>query len=109
MACATITNAPTPIGGCAIGFSNTFSFPVSLPFDLSSLGFTGCDLNQSNEIFGLPWTVSPGQDPQFAQAIPALTSALGVHLFVQAYAFAPGENPAQVVVSNGLDWQLGNY
>ena len=33
---------------------------------------------------------------------------LGVHIYLQAYAFAPGVNPLQIVISYGIDWLLGN-
>jgi hypothetical protein len=35
-------------------------------------------------------------------------SFIGTHVYMPAYAFAPGANPAQLVLSNGIDWLLGD-
>lgn len=29
-------------------------------------------------------------------------------VYIQAYCFAPGVNPLQVIVSNGIDWLIGD-
>ena len=34
---------------------------------------------------------------------------LGVHIYLQAYAFAPGVNPLQIIISNGVHWVLGEH
>ena len=44
----------------------------------------------------------------FSLAIPNVPSLLGAHLYIQAYAFAPGVNPLQIIISNGIDWMFGN-
>ena len=45
---------------------------------------------------------------QFDAAIPFNTALLDQHVYIQAYAFAPGVNSSQVVTSNGIDWLIGN-
>ncbi|MFT4543438.1 MAG: hypothetical protein ACI835_005910, partial [Planctomycetota bacterium] len=30
------------------------------------------------------------------------------NVYLQAYCFAPSENQLQIVVSNGIDWLIGN-
>lgn len=104
---ATITNAPTVLAGVAMGWSNTFAFPVALPFGLSGIGMPGCDLLQSNQIFGLAATVTP-LGLSFSTAIPNQVNLVGSHAYIQAYAFAPGQNALQIIASNGIDWQLGD-
>ena len=45
---------------------------------------------------------------QFDAASPFNTALLDQHVYIQAYAFAPGVNSSQVVTSNGIDWLIGN-
>ena len=35
-------------------------------------------------------------------------SLIGVPLYLQGWAPAPGANPAGVIVSNGIEWFIGN-
>ena len=105
-----IPSVPVPLGGVTIGFSDTFygGLPL-LPISLAAAGMPGCELLQSNDIFGLP--VAPGSSPgtwDFALPIPANTNLLSTHVYLQAFAGAPGYNAAQFVVSNGVDWLIGN-
>ena len=81
---------------------------MTLPFELSGIGMPGCYLHQSNEIFGLPVTPVTASTLQFDAAIPLNTALLTQHFYIQAYAFAPGANAAQVVTSNGIAWTIGN-
>ncbi len=106
---ATITNAPTSVGGVSMGLSDTYlgGLPI-LPLDLTSIGMAGCELLQSNELFGLPVTPLTSSTMQFDQAIPNQGALLGVHVYLQAYCLAPGENPLQIIASNGIDWLIGN-
>ena len=41
-------------------------------------------------------------------AIPSAPNLLGLHVYIQAYALAPGANPLQIIISNGIDWVIGN-
>jgi hypothetical protein len=45
---------------------------------------------------------------QFDFAIPFAPSLLSAHVYIQAFCIAPGVNPAQAIVSNGIDWLIGN-
>ncbi|MBL8755338.1 MAG: hypothetical protein JNK15_18710 [Planctomycetes bacterium] len=106
-ASATVVNAPTALAGVALGFSNSFAFPISLQFELSGIGMPGCHLLQSNDVFGLgAYATGPGT-LRFDYVIPNFTPLLGSHGYIQSYALAPGVNPLQVVVSNAIDWKIG--
>ncbi|MGB3969887.1 MAG: hypothetical protein WBO45_24345 [Planctomycetota bacterium] len=106
---ATIGAAPTLAAGVAMGWSNTFAFPVTLPFDLGGIGMPGCSLLQSAQIIGLAATPSSPTSLSFTAGIPYVPGLLGVHTYLQAYAFAPGQNPLQAIISNGIDWTVGDY
>jgi hypothetical protein len=108
LATATITNAPTTAGAIAIGFSDQTFGPFALPVALTSIGMPGCNLWQSSEILGLGTSALTAGSLQFALAIPNQSNAVGTHLYLQAYCFAPGANSLQVIASNGIDWLVGN-
>jgi hypothetical protein len=69
----------------------------------------GCDLWQSADILGLGTAPLTPSTLAFSLAIPNQPTLLGFHLYMQAYAFAPGVNPLQIVISNGIDWMFGNF
>ncbi|MAD33419.1 MAG: hypothetical protein CMJ88_06640 [Planctomycetes bacterium] len=106
---AVVTNAPSTVGGVAIGWNNTTlgGLPV-FPLSLAYLGMPGCDLLHSNDLFGLPVTSSTSGTLDFAYAVPTAPGLLGQHVYLQAYCYAPGANPLEVIVSNGVDWLIGN-
>jgi hypothetical protein len=45
---------------------------------------------------------------ELAIPVPATLSLLARHVHLQAYAYAPGQNPAEVTTSNALDWRFGD-
>jgi glycine betaine/choline ABC-type transport system substrate-binding protein len=104
-----ISNAPTSLGGVSVGFSNTFSFPVLLPFELSSVGMPNCYLLQSSDVSGIPAAPVTASTLQFTTAIPYSPALLTQQFYIQAYAFAPGANASQIVTSNGIAWTIGNH
>lgn len=105
---ATVANAPTAIAGVAIGFSNSQAGALVLPYEMTPFGMPGCWLLQSNEVFGLGITPATATTLDFALTLPNQFALLGAHVYLQAYAIAPGANPMQIVVSNGIDWLFGN-
>jgi hypothetical protein len=105
---ALMTNVPTQLAYVAAGWSNTFSWPVALPFDLTQVGLTGCALLQSSDVLGLTLTPSVPGVLCLSLPIPFNPYLLGMRIFLQGYAYAPGLNPASAVLSNGLDWTIGN-
>lgn len=105
---ASIENAPVPVGAVAMGWSDEQFGPFSLPVTLAGVGMPGCSLLQSSEIIDLPVAQTGANSMQFGFAVPDMDSLLGVHVFVQAYALAPNENPAWIIVSNGIDLMFGD-
>lgn len=107
-ASASIENAPTPLTFVAVGWSNQYFGAFALPVSLVSIGMPGCELLQSTEIVG---AFAPSTGPTtaaFSLPIPNVGGLIGAHVYGQAWAFAPGANPANIVISNGLDWRIGN-
>lgn len=107
-ATATITNAPTALAAVALGNSNQFFGPFALPVTLTGIGMTGCDLLQSAEVIGLDATPLTATTLQFSLAIPNDPGLLQAHVYAQGYAIAPNVNPAWIIVSNGIDWTIGD-
>jgi Concanavalin A-like lectin/glucanases superfamily len=105
---AEITNSPTIYAGASMGWSNTSIFPLTLPFELTMVGMPGCYLLQSNQVFGLGTTPGVGGTIQFTYPVPFQPSLLGGHVYLQAYAYAPGANALEFIASNGIDWLIGN-
>jgi len=105
---ATITNVPTPVVGVALGWSNQNVGALALPLTLNAVGMPGCTLLQSADIMGLGTSLLTASTRSFSVAIPSVVNFIGTHIYLQAYAFAPGVNPLQVVISNGIDWHLGD-
>lgn len=104
---AAITSSPSALAFVALGVSNTTFGPFSLPVSLASIGMPGCDLLQSTEVVGEPTTPTGVGTANYSFAIPNNTALIGFHLYLQAWAWAPGANPANIIVSNGLDWRVG--
>lgn len=103
-----IIHSPTALCVVALGLSNA-NMPGlgALPIDLSTIGMNGCTLYQSSEVFGLATQPSSVPFLGISWAGPALpTGALGLHLFAQAFSFAPGANTLGVISSNGIDWTI---
>jgi len=106
----TISNTPTPLCVVAMGWSNTTMAGLgALPFDLSAIGMAGCQLWQSNEVFGLSTQFS-GQVfvVNWSIAVPNNQAPVSAHLYMQAFSLAPGANALEVIASNGIDWLIGD-
>ena len=108
---ALLAFAPVNLGYVALGFSNTVYNGIPLPLDLASLGLPGCLQLQSSDAIGLPvLAAGPGNATvQFNLAIPDSVIWWDVTLYLQAIAPAPGANPAEHIVSNGIEWTIGNF
>lgn len=105
---ATVVNAPTLVAAVALGASDQFLGAVPLPLALDGLGMTGCSLLQSTELVPLPLTPLSQNSLALSVPVPATLSLLGARVYLQAFAYAPGQNPAAMVLSNGIAWTLGN-
>ena len=104
---AAVNNVPSPFAFVALGGSRTAIGPFPLPLSLSGFGMPGCDLLQSFDA-SLPTAPTGPGTATFSLPIPNLPNLMGLHLYLQGWAIAPGVNPASVIVSNGIDWGVGN-
>ena len=105
-----LTNVPTPpsIAFVALGWSKTITGTFPLPLPLDSFGMPGCVLLQSSDAAAEPTTITGPGTATFSLPLPNWGSLIGVPLYLQGWAPAPGANPAGVIVSNGIEWFIGN-
>jgi hypothetical protein len=103
-----LANVPTSFAYVAIGWSRTMIGPFALPFPLAGYGMPGCDLLQSTEISMLPVTATGSGTATLSLPIPYFPALIGLHVYLQAWAYAPGANAGDLIVSNGIDWGIGN-
>ncbi len=103
-----LTNIPAGLAFVAIGWSDTAAGPWTLPYPLTTFGMPGCDLLQSAELTGVPVAPSGPGSAVYSLALPNWASLIGVQIYLQGWALAPGANPADIIVSNGVEWVLGN-
>lgn len=105
---AILTNVPTVLAGMAIGWSRTQYGPFSLPVTLGGIGMQGCDLLQSSNVIGLTTAPIGAGTAAFATPIPNELALVGTTVYLQGYAYAPGVNTLEMIVSNGLEWFVGD-
>jgi hypothetical protein len=103
-----IGNVPGFNVALAAGWSRTSWGGVPLPFSLAQFGMPGCDLLQSVDLLGIAATPTGPGTFSAVFGLPWIPSLLGQRLHLQAYAFAPGQNQAGIVVSNGVEWRFGS-
>ena len=103
-----LTNAPTPFAFIAAGLSNTVWGAVPLPAPLAGIGMPGCLLLQSTDVGGLVTTSTGAGTAQYDWPLPNLGGLIGQRLYMQGWALAPGYNAIGIIVSNGVEWQIGN-
>jgi len=106
---ATIGNPPTSVAAVMIGLSNQYFGAFPLPVTLAGLGMPGCDLWQSDEFSGFGTSPLPPSSLEFSLLIPNVPGAVGFRCYLQSYAFAPGQNPLSIIVSNGIEWRFGLF
>lgn len=105
---AALAGIPSRAAFVAMGWSNATMGFVRLPMSLAPFGMPGCELLQSADALALPVTpVGPGA-ATFDFALPNWSALIGMHLYLQAWALAPGVNPGGAIVSNGIDWRIGS-
>ncbi|MEC7583116.1 MAG: hypothetical protein VYE77_02250, partial [Planctomycetota bacterium] len=107
---ASLTNVPTPpsIAFVALGWSTTTTGAFPLPLPLDTFGMPGCFLLQSSEAAAEPTTITGPGTATFSLPLPGITGLIGVQLYLQGWAVAPGANPSGTIVSNGVSWLIGN-
>jgi hypothetical protein len=103
-----VANAPLAFAYLAIGTGTDTLNTYTLPLSLGSLGFTGCVLRQNMDYEGAYPTVATGSTSTRATIpIPNDPALLRQFVHIQAWAFAPGVNPAGITVSNMISWFIG--
>ena len=107
-ATALLNNAPSTVAAIAIGWSNTTYGGSSLPLDLGSMGMPGCQQLQSLNALAEVIVAGSGNVLQYDQPIPNSTIWFGVKFYTQGFCVAPGANAQGVIVSNGIQWTIGN-
>ncbi|MCA8976023.1 MAG: hypothetical protein KDC98_14970 [Planctomycetes bacterium] len=105
---AVMSRIPSSLAFVAIGWSNTNVGAFPLPLPLVSYGMPGCDLLQSAEFAFVPVVSSGSGSATYSLAVPNQPGLLGLHLYLQGWANALGQNAANVIVSNGVEWAIGN-
>lgn len=103
---ARLTNIPSSLAFVALGWSRTALGPFVLPIPLA--GMPGCEVLQSSEAAALPVTPNGHGAATFNLTIPNWPVLIGVHVYLQGWAYAPGANSGNTIVSNGLDWGIGS-
>lgn len=99
------TNLAQNAGLVLIGWSNTMSGPVALPFNLGALGAPGCHVRVSPDatllVLGASGTVT------YQLAIPWRVSFLGAVLYTQCLALNPTANALGAVTSDAAAALVG--
>ena len=75
---------------------------------LATYGMPGCDLLHSAEAAAIPTTSTGTGTAIFSWPLPNWSGLIGLHIYLQGWAPAPGANTAGVIVSNGVEWVIGN-
>lgn len=103
-----LTNIPSSLAFVALGWSRTSIGPFALPLSMASWGMTACDLLQSSEFAAQSVTFTSSSTATFGTPLPNIRGLIGLHIYLQAWAYAPGVNPGHTIVSNGIEWAIGN-
>lgn len=114
----TLTGSPRPVIGNTVVLTSThvplsssigatvLSFTQHNPgLDLSSLGMPGC--RQYVNLDSTQLFFPSGGTGSNSFTIPNNPTYVGVHVYAQSAAFAPGVNPLGVLSSNGWDMTVG--
>jgi hypothetical protein len=103
-----ITNVPAGVAFMALGLSKTNVGPFTLPFPLAPFGSPGCFIYHDAVDLGEPCGSSPLPGVlQFALAVPNNLALAGFKVYLQAWAPAPGVNPAALITSNAIELTVG--
>ena len=102
-----IGNVPNGLAFMHYGFSNRQLGAFTLPLDLTTFALPGCWLLQSLDVFAAPCTSTGPTTAQHSLLIPNVAAFVGVQLFLQAWAPAPGANGPGLVNSNGVALTVG--
>jgi hypothetical protein len=68
----------------------------------------GCDLLQSADAIAQPVSFTGPGTATYSAVVPNATVLIGQHVCLQGLAVAPGANAAGLIVSNGIEWVVGD-
>ena len=103
------TAVPGGLAFLAIGLSASVAAGLPLPLDLAPFGLPGCTLLHDCALdFAAPTTALGATTAQHTLAVPSQPWCLGLTVYVQPFAPAPGANPAGLVVGNGVAYTFAN-
>ncbi len=105
---AFVSNATSVFTFVVFGWSDSVFGSFTLPLPLDGFGLPGCTLLQSAESGSLSVTLAGPTAATFELPIPNVGGLLGLDLSLQAWSNAPGANPGNTIVSNGLRWEVGS-
>jgi hypothetical protein len=103
---ASLANIPSSVAFVSLGWSRFAMGPVALPLTLAGIGMPGCDLLQSADAAALPVTSTGAGTATFNLPIPNWSVLVGLDVYLQGWAWAPGANSGNAIVSNGLEWRI---
>ncbi len=105
-----INNAFLGIAFVAWGSSDRFWGATPLPVSLAPFGFAGCLLwHSADGDLAMGCTSTSWNTAKHTVAIPYAPSLVGVQVFLQAWTVAPGFNPMDIALSNGLKLVVGDF
>ena len=104
---ATVSNIPLHVHFVYTGWNDTIWGPFNLPFALGVFGMPGCEVLQSVDI-GPFFPFPTAGTSVFELQLPNWSGLVGLEIYLQAAAVAPGMNPANLIASNGLAWIVGD-
>ena len=107
LARATLTQLPSTTAFMSLGWSRTSVGPFPLPYSLAPYGMPGCSMLQSTDAAAQPVAVNGGAGT-YTLTIPYWVGLIGLPIYLQGWAGAPGANPGGLIVSNGVEWVIGN-
>jgi len=103
-----IGNVPAGFAAMAYGFSMSALGAAQLPLDLGGIGMTGCSALQSCDSLFEACASSGPATATYSVTVPNLPGLLSLRVWLQAWAPAPGQNPAGLIASNAVSLLLGS-
>ena len=92
-----------------VGLEKTTIGSGLLPLSLDVFGMSGCSLYQDASVALYSATVSTSATTaRYSLAVPNSVAFVNMHVYLQAWASAIGQNPAGIVVSNGVEIVIGS-
>lgn len=102
-----LTGIQSSMAFVGIGLSRYYFGPFRLPLRLDQFGVTGCRLLTSAELPAEPVVFQGPGTATYGVRLPNDPALAGFTCYLQGWALDPNRNPAQVVVSNGVEWGFG--